>query len=141
MAQFGLTDFSDREKLVTDGKYDGGIDAYFVDQPNKRIYLLQSKFRATATNFSSRNMGAGDLLKMDVKRIVRDGQKHSEAGEPYNPASVDLFPVSIRYLWPEQLDAMADDVGLRLRDRFADWRGSPFTESSGFHISVYEPAS
>jgi SAM-dependent methyltransferase len=54
---------------------------------------------------------------------------------------VDLFPVSIRYLWPEQLDAMADDVGLRLRDRFADWRGSPFTVSSGFHISVYEAAS
>ena len=86
MAQFGLIEFADREKLITDGKYDGGIDAYYVDQPNKKIYLLQSKFRATAENFIAANMGPGDLLKMDIKRIVRDGQKKSEAGEPYNPA-------------------------------------------------------
>ena len=82
-ARFGLLRFAEREALVTDGPYDGGIDAYYIDQKNKRTYILQSKFRATAGNFISTNMTASDLLKMDVGRIVK-GEKRSEGGTPYN---------------------------------------------------------
>src|SRR6266498_968440 len=52
-ARFGLLRFSDREALVTDGTNDGGVDAYYIDQKGKTIFILQSKFRATSTNFSS----------------------------------------------------------------------------------------
>src|ERR1039458_204638 len=82
-ARFGLLRFAEREALVTDGSDDGGIDAYYIDQKNKRTYILQSKFRATAGNFVSTNMTAGDLLKMDVSRILK-GDKVNEKGEPYN---------------------------------------------------------
>lgn len=34
---FGLLDFKSRESLVTDGSYDGGIDAYYIDKENKKI--------------------------------------------------------------------------------------------------------
>src|SRR6266852_1636066 len=51
-ARFGLIHFTDREELVTDGAGDGGIDAYYIDQRNKIIYVLQSKFRATPANFA-----------------------------------------------------------------------------------------
>jgi hypothetical protein len=82
-ARFGLVRFADRESFVTDGPYDGGIDAYYIDQRNKRIYLLQSKFRATAGNFVSNNMTASDLLKMEVSRILK-GEKRDENNMPYN---------------------------------------------------------
>ena len=82
-ARFGLVHFRDREAFVTDGTNDGGIDAYYIDRRSKRIYVLQSKFRATSKNFSTTNMSASDLLKMDVSRILK-GENSNEKGIPYN---------------------------------------------------------
>lgn len=82
-ARFGLTEFAEREELITDGSHDGGIDAYYIDKANKCHYILQSKFRATPANFNSSNMSAADLLKMDVARILK-GEKKNEDGIPYN---------------------------------------------------------
>lgn len=82
-ARFGMIDFAEREELVTDGKHDGGIDAYYIDKKNKRTYILQPKFRATSANFTTTNMTPSDLLKMDVKRIMK-GEKCDEDGTPYN---------------------------------------------------------
>ena len=42
-----------------------------------------------------------------------------------------------RYVWPAELDLMARLAGLRLRDRWADWDRSPFTEDSTSHVSVW----
>jgi hypothetical protein len=36
-ATYGVLDFEDREKMITDASYDGGIDAYFIDTENKII--------------------------------------------------------------------------------------------------------
>jgi hypothetical protein len=82
-ARFGITEFNERIKTITDGPYDGGIDAFHIDKKTKRIYLLQSKFRATAGNFVSSNMSADDLLRMDVRRILK-GEKRDEEGNFYN---------------------------------------------------------
>jgi hypothetical protein len=43
-----------------------------------------------------------------------------------------------RYVWPAELDLMAQLAGLRLRDRWADWDRSPFTSESTKHVSVWE---
>jgi SAM-dependent methyltransferase len=48
-----------------------------------------------------------------------------------------LRPYRIRYLYPEQLDALAGEVGLELADRWAGWRGDPFADDSPNHVSVY----
>ena len=42
-----------------------------------------------------------------------------------------------RYIWPTELDLMAQLAGLELEDRFADWDGSEFTADSRSHVSVY----
>jgi len=42
-----------------------------------------------------------------------------------------------RYAWPAELDLMARIAGLELEQRVADWNGTPFTEDSGKHISVW----
>jgi hypothetical protein len=48
-----------------------------------------------------------------------------------------LFPVAIRYAWPSELDLMAQLAGLTLEARHGGWRGEPFTDTSGAHVSVY----
>ncbi|MFB6962212.1 class I SAM-dependent DNA methyltransferase [Streptomyces sp. NPDC056309] len=42
-----------------------------------------------------------------------------------------------RYAWPAELDLMARIAGLELERRVADWDGSPFTQDSPKHISVW----
>ncbi|MEJ7583125.1 MAG: class I SAM-dependent methyltransferase [Acidimicrobiales bacterium] len=43
-----------------------------------------------------------------------------------------------RYVWPSELDLMAQLAGMSLRDRWADWDRSPFTGESTSHVSVWE---
>jgi SAM-dependent methyltransferase len=45
-----------------------------------------------------------------------------------------------RYVWPSELDLMARLAGLTFRERWSDWRRSPFTGESRTHISVWEKA-
>lgn len=42
-----------------------------------------------------------------------------------------------RYAWPAELDLMARIAGLELERRVADWNGTPFTQDSTKHISVW----
>jgi SAM-dependent methyltransferase len=42
-----------------------------------------------------------------------------------------------RYLWPAELDLMARFAGMTLRERWSDWRRTPFTSESHNHISVW----
>ncbi|SDE17121.1 class I SAM-dependent DNA methyltransferase [Auraticoccus monumenti] len=42
-----------------------------------------------------------------------------------------------RYVWPAELDLMAQLAGLQLESRHADWEGGPFTADSPSHVSVY----
>ncbi|MFA4987300.1 MAG: class I SAM-dependent methyltransferase [Candidatus Brocadiia bacterium] len=55
-----------------------------------------------------------------------------------NENGIKLYPVNLRYAWPSELDLMAQLAGLNLKNRWANWDKSPFTASSGKHISVYE---
>ena len=52
-------------------------------------------------------------------------------------SGVRLRPLVIRYAPVAELDAMASAAGLQLVDRWSDWKGSPFTEKAGVHVSVY----
>lgn len=42
-----------------------------------------------------------------------------------------------RYVWPAELDLMAQLAGLELETRHADWAGAEFTAESRSHVSVY----
>ena len=47
-----------------------------------------------------------------------------------------------RYVWPSELDLMAQLAGMRLRERWGGWNREPFTAESSSHVSVWEkPAS
>jgi len=43
-----------------------------------------------------------------------------------------------RYLWPAELDLMAQLAGMTLRERWADWHRAPYTSDSTSHVSVWQ---
>jgi SAM-dependent methyltransferase len=48
-----------------------------------------------------------------------------------------LFRSPHRYIWPSELDLMAQLAGFGLEARHADWAGAEFTAESRSHVSVY----
>jgi SAM-dependent methyltransferase len=42
-----------------------------------------------------------------------------------------------RYVWPAELDLMAQIAGFELESRHADWAGAEFTADSPSHVSIY----
>jgi SAM-dependent methyltransferase len=49
----------------------------------------------------------------------------------------ELFRSPHRYVWPAELDLMAQLAGFELESRHADWIESAFTADSKSHVSVY----
>lgn len=82
-AKFNLLDFEKREKFVTDDSQDGGIDAYYIDHANKKIYFIQSKFRTNNDNFMNKSIELEEINKMDIDRISK-GERIDKNGIKYN---------------------------------------------------------
>ena len=51
---------------------------------------------------------------------------------------VERVAMPFRYVWPAELDLMAQLAGMKLRDRWSGWRREPFTSESRKHVSVWE---
>lgn len=115
MVNFGLLEFAEREPYITDGKFDGGIDAYHIDREARTINFIQSKFRATEENFNSKMITVNELLKMDISRIL-EGEHSDEHGNPYNPkilsmqSEIAAIPDIGRYAYKVQILANAPDL-------------------------------
>jgi hypothetical protein len=45
--------------------------------------------------------------------------------------------IPFRYVWPSELDLMAQLAGMFLRERWAGWKREPFTSDSRKHVSVW----
>jgi SAM-dependent methyltransferase len=56
--------------------------------------------------------------------------------------AIERVSMPFRYVWPSELDLMAELAGVRLRERWSGWKREPFTGESRKHVSVWEtPAS
>lgn len=93
----------------------------FGDEPLLEVAKMKSncvEFRAT-------------LHRQDEQQLIayhiwlRDGQL---------PA---LKPMMMRYASPSELDELALDAGLTLKERYSDWARTPFKDLCERHISVY----
>jgi SAM-dependent methyltransferase len=49
----------------------------------------------------------------------------------------ERLSIPFRYVWPAELDLMAQVAGMELRDRWASWQRDPFTSDSRSHVSVW----
>jgi SAM-dependent methyltransferase len=50
----------------------------------------------------------------------------------------ERLSLPFRYVWPAELDLMAQLGGMRLRERWRGWKREPFTSDSSKHVSVWE---
>lgn len=48
------------------------------------------------------------------------------------------FRTPFRFVWPSELDLMAELAGMELRERWSGWKREPFTSESRQHVSVWE---
>ena len=51
---------------------------------------------------------------------------------------IERVSVPFRYVWPSELDLMAELAGLDLRERWGGWNQEPFTSDSTKHVSVWQ---
>jgi SAM-dependent methyltransferase len=84
--------------------------------------------------------------RLDTGRVFLDVSLHDPKNQRvsvqllvFEESGFRMFPVELRYVWPSELDLMAELAGLRLRERWGDWNHEPFT-GEGKHVSVYERA-
>jgi SAM-dependent methyltransferase len=65
------------------------------------------------------------------QRVVSHHFRFDDSGQAH------LSRTPHRYIWPAELDLMAQLAGLELETRHADWVGGDFTAESRSHVSVY----
>ena len=53
----------------------------------------------------------------------------------------EYHSIPFRYVWPAELDLMAQLAGMRLRDRWEGWARQPFTSESRQHVSVWQKSA
>ena len=52
--------------------------------------------------------------------------------------SIERLSLPFRYVWPAELDLMAQLAGMSLRERWGGWQREPFTSESEKHVSVWQ---
>jgi SAM-dependent methyltransferase len=80
---------------------------------------------------------ATDEVAFEVSRYNRASQQVTTQVIVLREETTRLYPISIRFAYPSELDLMAQLAGLTLVERWADWSCTPFTATSANHVSVY----
>lgn len=68
-------------------------------------------------------------------------QQYSGHYAEFTEGMAEYRTIPGRYVWPSELDLMAQLAGLRLRDRWSGWNREPFTTDSHSHVSVWQKPS
>jgi SAM-dependent methyltransferase len=86
------------------------------------------------------------VRNIESRRVVLETSLHDPANQRVSSqlialedgGGISMYPVELRYIWPSELDLMAEHASLRLRERWGGWKREPF-EATGWCISVFEP--
>jgi methyltransferase family protein len=88
------------------------------------------------------------VRNIESRRVVLETSLHDPANQRVSSqlialedggGGISMYPVELRYIWPSELDLMAEHAGLRLRERWGGWKREPF-DATRWCISVFEPA-
>jgi len=106
------------------------------------VFVVEA-FVPDATRFTRHQMVGVDNVGAEEVRL--EASRHDPVNQRVDSQhivlrqgkTVEMYPVSIHYSYPTELDLMARLAGLRLRDRWGGWHKEPFTSDSKFHVSLY----
>jgi SAM-dependent methyltransferase len=73
---------------------------------------------------------------LDEYDVVNQGLKSHRFR--FRHGEVRHVSVPFRYVWPAELDLMAQIAGMELRERWDGWTREPFTAESRQHVSVWQ---
>jgi hypothetical protein len=76
-------------------------------------------------------------IQMDASHLERDKQLITSQHVVLTELGTRFYPVKLRYVWPSEMDLMAQLSQLQLKERWGGWDKIQFTAQSGKHISVY----
>ncbi len=85
--------------------------------------MLAFRFSDTHWGIDEYDVVTQDLTSHHIR--IADGQSERRS-------------VPFRYVWPAELDLMAQIAGMTLKERWGGWRREPFTNMSESHISVWK---
>ena len=81
---------------------------------------------------------------IDADRVRLEMHRHDGARQIIEWSYVSLgeegvhtLPIVQRYVWPSEMDLMAQIAGLKLLERWGGWRREPFGSDSKVQVSVY----
>lgn len=133
---YGLTDQQTQIRCVIDaaGRFAAGgrlVVEAFVPDPSRFDRGQRVETRAVDV----------DGVRLDVTRHDPVTQTVVSRQIAITVDGIRLCLVRLRYIWPSELDLMAQVAGLRLVQRSGGWRGEPFTTESRSHVCVYQAAT
>lgn len=83
---------------------------------------------------------SGAAVRLDVARHDPVEQRIESSRLVLGGDKVKVYPYSVRYAYPAELDVMAMLAGLRLSERYGGYGRTPFGPTSISHVSVYKLA-
>lgn len=87
------------------------------------------------------SLSVGDLsadhIRLDATRYDAGAQRVEFTQARISEDGVKLVHAMLRYAFPPELDLMAQLAGLTLEDRWSTFDRQPFTNESGYAVSVY----
>jgi SAM-dependent methyltransferase len=105
------------------------------------VFVLEA-FVPDLGRFDRRQRPNVNIVEPD--RVMIDASRHDPVEQRIDSSHVvitetgmKLYPVSLRYAFPAELDLMARLAGLELSNRWGGWRRQPFDAGSDRHVSVY----
>ncbi len=107
----------------------GTFDLVYVVYNAITCLLTQGEQVACFRN-AARHLRPGGRFVVEV--FVPDLQRL-----PVGDGKASVFHSPHRFVWPSELDLMGELAGLRLLERWADWKRAPFTAESRSHVSVW----
>jgi SAM-dependent methyltransferase len=101
--------------------------------PDMKLFTSSQALRVTQINDKD--------VQIDASQIEMDKQVITAQHIVLTEQGTHFYPVKLRYVWPSEMDLMAQLNHMRLRERWDGWTKNPFTARSGKHISIYELSS
>ncbi len=103
---------------------------FLIENLVPRLHLLGAGDTIRPFDVSAHHLGFDEYIDREQQILV--SHHYNIDGD-----RVRTLSGAFRYVWPSELDLMAQLAGMTLEARWADWDRSPFTDGSPAHISVF----
>ncbi|HVM39759.1 MAG TPA: class I SAM-dependent methyltransferase [Acidimicrobiia bacterium] len=103
---------------------------FVIENGTPQIHRLPAGESILAVDVSPQHLGFDEYADR-VNQILISHHSFVEGGK------VRVLSGAFRYVWPSELDLMAELAGMTLEARWSTWRRDPYSADSPSHVSVW----